>query len=402
MMSARILAHSAIFLIASAICGQEPPVRGILLDETKPSVYIQYVTFASGAGKIGEKLKLFNNTTDASETFNADKLVSLQLFNNTTSAISSRVQRKPPPVIPCYSIVEIPVLDRSVENSAFGAGLRINWKFEFWSYKRLADVWSSCYGDAGIADRILPGESVFFTVPRNYLTSNYILAVNFNYKWGAGYRGTGTVVFSEGDPEKIFGEPAAPNLAEATFTQEMLLDATQPAVDFEYVKPRRIMEKGNHEETGVMFRLFNNTRKAIRIPTESLDRIPVNSRPLTRYLILDDGRNVSAARSGNRIYPCYEAGEPPVIPDWIGSVEEFKFVPDRDFSPPFSPDCSVRSVSWVASGENVFFIVPYDHLNPDYALYIPFNYEWEKETSNVIHSRMYSLRRIWRNITKER
>ena len=395
MMSVRILPHSPIFLLAGAVCGQEPPVRGILLDETKPSVYIQYVTSASRVGKIGEKLKLFNNTTGTSEMINADRLASLQLFNNTTGAILSRVQRKPP-FTPCYSIVESPVPDRSVKDSISEIGLRVDWKFEFWSYKRLADVWSSCYGNAGMFDRIPPGKSVFFSVPRDYLAPNYILAVNFNYEWGVG----GTVVFSEGDPEEVFGEPIASNLAEATFAQEMLLDATQPAVDVEYVKSQRIME--NHEGTGVVFRLFNNTRKAIRIPTESLDLIPVNFRPLTRYLVLGDGRTVSAARPGNRIYPCYKAGPPPVIPDWIGSVEEFKFVPDRDFSPPFSPDCSVRSVSWVASGESVFFIVPYDHLNPDYALYIPFNYEWEKKTSNVIHSRKYSLRRIWRDITKGR
>ena len=375
-------------------------MQRMLLDETKPFVYIQYDTSENGAAETGEKLKLFNNITRKVETFNADALVRLQLFNNTTGSITitGGSQRKATPFTRCYSLRESPAPEYSAERSALGARLRVDWKFEFWSYKRLMDIWSSCRRGEGIMERIPPGEGVFFAVPRNYLSPNYILAVNFDYEWGVG----GTVVFSEGDPEEIFEEPVAPNLAEATFTQEMLLDATQPAVDFEYVKPRRIMEKGNHEETGVMFRLFNNTRKAIRIPTESLDRIPVNSRPLTRYLILDDGRNVSAARSGNRIYPCYEAGEPPVIPDWIGSVEEFKFVPDRDFSPPFGPDCSVRSVSWVASGENVFFIVPYDHLNPDYALYIPFNYEWEKETSNVIHSRMYSLRRIWRNITKER
>ncbi len=182
----------------------------------------------------------------------------------------------------------------------------------------------------------------------------------------------------------------------ATFAQQpsatgMLLDVSKPSV---YIRPVKSLKNLRRKDRGgveIRIRLFNNTRRAIRIPTESLDRLPSRSQPHTRSLILSDGSDVLTTRPGGRVYPCYIVEEPDGRsymsvgdPSTEPKPDPRPFVP-FDFPPykrrqrPFGPSCTERSTSWVASGESVFFTVPLEHLNPNYYISFPFNYEWEKK-----------------------
>ena len=416
-MQMRILILSAALLLVGAICGQKSPTDSILLDETKPSVYIQYDTLVKenmvASGPVNTRL-------DATEKpqFGRGSQVRLQWFNNTRSAIQipvtkvyspsrSRVlgldddgkirvaMRNGESISPCYRIAERPDTERLLRHD--------NWRFEFPSYKdltldtRFDRELAYCY-HLHYGTRIAPGENVFFTVPRDYFAPNHILSVSFNYEWEERVSfGLGSVkhkvVFAEEDIQKAIGKLAAKEISRTVSTQkpsamEMLLDKDRPSVYIQYFEPQKILENESRSQAEIKFWLFNNTRKAIRIPTERLDRMPRHPRPATLPTILEDGSEALAVRPGNRIYPCYTGTNLKTNFSMriIRKQEaETKSLNERRPYMPFKSDCTLRSASWIASGNSVFFIVPRDRLELNDFFLLPFNYEWEKETDNIIH-----------------
>ncbi len=152
-------------------------------------------------------------------------------------------------------------------------------------------------------------------------------------------------------------------------------------------------------ETRIRLQLFNNTRGAISIKTHQF-YLP----PLSRGFVLSDGRGVLAMISGANVFPHYivEAS------DTEHAVEDPRTEPKSEnrlhvysqFEFPFYKRLQLRhghlgSISWIASGESVFFTVPLEHLDPSYLLSISFNYEWEKITRSVRHWVTFSGDGLW-------
>ncbi len=184
-------------------------------------------------------------------------------------------------------------------------------------------------------------------------------------------------------------------LAGATFAQqpsetEMLLDVGKPSVYIRYVESQKNPGEGNSDEAKIRLRLFNNTRDAISIPTTGF-YLPPRSRPIA----LSDrwGRGVLAMSPGASVSPCYiveapateHAVEDPETKSKSGAelhvYSQFEFPLYKRLQ--LGPYCHLRSISWIASGESVFFTVPREHLESNYLLSISFNYEWEKRTGDV-------------------
>lgn len=430
MIRIRTLSLAIVFLFGGTVCGQESLVR-MLLNETEPSVYIRY-------DALFEDNKVVGGISGIEKK--AETKVNLQLVNNTGGAIqiSDQVFHLPPEarglalsdgrnvkairdegtIFPCYEVKENPYLERSAGNLGMGpnsdAILHNNWRFELPSYKELT-VNASFDRDLAYCHHqhldiwIAPGESAFFVVPREHLALNYILSIPFEYEWEKrtwGYgNGDHEVAFSGEELQKAMEESviqdsisstpstlAGGSSAQKLSATDMLLDVDRPSVYIRYVEHQKTLKKRDNGETKYKLQLLNNTRKAIRIPTERLDSVQVNSRSLA-HLILSDGSDVLAMHPGSRIYPCYMKKMKQELyysSKGRDSKAEPESADNRRFPLPFTPDCALRSVFWIAPETSVFFIVPQNHMDSDYEFIIPFNYEWEKGIGDASHHIIFS------------
>lgn len=125
---------------------------------------------------------------------------------------------------------------------------------------------------------------------------------------------------------------------------------------------------------GVWLRLHNNTRWAINFCTLSL-----YIGPKVASLRLSDGRGVLGLRDGVEVNMChqveavksYESG---VTPE--GGMFNGKPVKVQPLPVGYGTG-DVFSTSWLPAGGSVIFSVPREHLAKLFAVYIPYNYEWE-------------------------
>jgi hypothetical protein len=115
--------------------------------------------------------------------------------------------------------------------------------------------------------------------------------------------------------------------------------------------------------------LYNNTKGAISIPTESL-YIGEKVQPLT----LRNGKGVLAIRSGITIAPCYAVEGFSAAPTQ-GAVKAINEQPYQRLS--LGSACTVGSTSWIPSAGSVRFRIPSAHLSSGRRIGIAFEYEWE-------------------------
>jgi hypothetical protein len=119
-------------------------------------------------------------------------------------------------------------------------------------------------------------------------------------------------------------------------------------------------------------RLHNNTRWAIKFPTDSL-----YVGPKITPIRLCDGRGALGLRTDIEVSARYE-----VETVSYGSVRTFgggskMNSPADDAKPPVINRSDVFSTTWLPPGGSVIFSVPREHLAKHLAIYIPYNYEWE-------------------------
>jgi hypothetical protein len=164
---------------------------------------------------------------------------------------------------------------------------------------------------------------------------------------------------------------AVPVLAQKPPANDVLLDPMRPSVYLQLEQAETGSEAGG--QSTVWLRLYNNTKGAISIRTESL-YIGGKVQPLT----LRNGKGVLAIRSGTTIAPCYAvegfSADPPQ-----GAATAINEQPYQRLS--FGSACTVGSTSWIPSGGNVRFRIPSVHLSPGRRIVIAFEYEWEKARS---------------------
>jgi hypothetical protein len=113
----------------------------------------------------------------------------------------------------------------------------------------------------------------------------------------------------------------------------------------------------------VLLRLHNNTFWTIVFPTESLYVGPA----VTGWRLCD-GTGVLGLQEGIEVNGRYE----------VELLEDRKH-PMREGSKGLIDylRTDVFSSSWLPSGRSVVIAIPKEHLNKGFAIYIPFNYEWE-------------------------
>ncbi len=152
----------------------------------------------------------------------------------------------------------------------------------------------------------------------------------------------------------------------------ILLDSTRPSV---YLEGSEVISNAS-EESEIWLRLYNNSKDAISIPTESM-YIGEKVKPLT----LRNGKGVLAIRSGTVVAPCYvvEGASGPSFDgrSWIISSQFYQRLP-------LGKACTVRSTTWIASGESVRLMIPLKYLSSGRRIGIAFEYEWEN-AQNIEH-----------------
>lgn len=170
---------------------------------------------------------------------------------------------------------------------------------------------------------------------------------------------------------------AVPVLAQKPPVDEVLLDSMRPSVYLQFEQAETGSDSGG--QAAVWLRLYNNTKGAISIPTESL-YIGEKVQPLT----LRNGKGVLAIRSGITIAPCYAVeGFSPAPAQ--GSAKSINEQPYQRLS--LGSACTVGSTSWIPSAGSVRFRIPSAHLSPGRRIGIVFEYEWE--TARNLEHRVY-------------
>ena len=108
---------------------------------------------------------------------------------------------------------------------------------------------------------------------------------------------------------------------------------------------------------GSSLRLNNNTRWAIRVPTE---RLYVGSKIIA--LRLCDGRSILGLRNGIDVAVQYEVESHSGASVW---------------TLPFPGRTDVSWTSWIPAGGSILFKVNPEHLANNLKVYVPYHYEWE-------------------------
>jgi len=123
----------------------------------------------------------------------------------------------------------------------------------------------------------------------------------------------------------------------------------------------------------VWLRLHNNTRWAINFPTNSL-----YVGPKITSIRLCDGRGALGLRTDIEVTARYE----------VEAISGYESVQTSDgklitnssldaTKPPVINRSDMFSTSWLPPGGSVIFSVPREYLTERFAIYIPYNYEWE-------------------------
>ena len=158
-----------------------------------------------------------------------------------------------------------------------------------------------------------------------------------------------------------------PVLAQRPPVNEVLLDSNRPSVYLEFERADTGSSPGG--QSAVWLRLYNNTKGAISIRTESI-YIGEKVQPLT----LTDGKGVLAIRTGTTIAPCYAVESVSTAPSQ-GPTKTINEQPYQRLS--LGSACTVGATAWIPSAGSVRLRIPSDHLSPGRRISIAFEYEWE-------------------------
>ena len=167
---------------------------------------------------------------------------------------------------------------------------------------------------------------------------------------------------------------AAPVLAQKQPINEVILDSTQPSVYLQFVMSDTGSDSG--VPSSVWLRLYNNTKGAISLRTESL-YIGEKVQALT----LQNGKGVLAIRPETTIAPCYFVEGVSIAPA-EGQNKTINENPYQRLS--LGSACTVGSTSWIPAAGSVRFRIPSAQLALGRRIGIVFEYEWEN-ARNIEH-----------------
>lgn len=169
-----------------------------------------------------------------------------------------------------------------------------------------------------------------------------------------------------------------------TRVNPVIMDDTLPSVYARFERAgKRPPVRAGESDAGVWFRIHNNTRQAISLCTESL-YIGQKVKPLR----LATGKDVLALRDGIEVSPCYTVEEQVTSSAEPGS-KQGGLVADA-LGPyqhrPLGAAGHTSSTSWLPSGSSVTVSFPREQLAMGMRIGVPFNYEWEPQSRQVLHT----------------
>lgn len=193
----RALPLSVVLLLVGPTFGQESSEPGVLLDETKPSVYIQYVALTEGASIKGgararrlERLRRSRMVEGGWEkSASVGPQVRFELFNNTLGAIrilteSLYIGKKIRPLTLSDGTGVLALRPREQVSPCF----RIEGPSpqepepEGIDERPYQVLHASCF-HVKFPSWIASGESVVFEVPQEFLGPHHLVTIRFDYEW---------------------------------------------------------------------------------------------------------------------------------------------------------------------------------------------------------------------------
>lgn len=130
--------------------------------------------------------------------------------------------------------------------------------------------------------------------------------------------------------------------------------------------------KEDRRTQGVVLRLQNHTKWAIKLPTHSL-YIGNTVSPI----VLKNGTTVLGLHNDLEVNVRYK-------------VETFNNSKSAKYNTKNTNNTDVYSDSWLPSGQSIIFGVNQEHLQKNSKIYVPFNYEWQTgEESQMKQHRVY-------------